>query len=566
MSTTEQLQAAAAREAEALSADFIGIEHLFLAWLGMAQGGVVEALRELGLTERSFREQLASSSTGKRRGPPPSEKGTISSQARRVLELAEEQATAAGRPEATLDDLVFAMIREPRGAIARAFTEFKVKPSKLRPLAEGGAPPKPRKPAAEQESRRPSSRSTPPAPEGGRPSRESRSSADRPRGRRDPEIDNIPERRPPERPRLQPPPKPVRPPRPEARKRRWVLSLLLLAVPLSAVAWWQGMAPTLVFVTSAVAVLPLAMLMGEATSHLAERSGPSVGGLLNATFGNAAELIIALVALRAGYVDLVKATITGSILGNLLLILGLSLFVGGLRKPLLTFNRTAAGMSSAMLALAVAGLVFPGLFHLAHPNAAATEVWLSELVSIVLLVSYAASLIFVLRTHRPLFGGGGEGHVSGPVWGLGKALAVLGVATIGVALESELLVHGLESATAAWGLTPVFLGLIALPMIGNAAEHGTAVVAAAKGQTELALQIALGSSTQVALLIAPVVVFAGAAMGVGMNLLFSPFEVMALALAVGVSSLITLDGESHWFEGVQLLALYALIGVAAWLI
>jgi Ca2+:H+ antiporter len=377
-------------------------------------------------------------------------------------------------------------------------------------------------------------------------------------------VDHIPERRAPERPRLTPPPKP---PKPKPTRRPWALALLLVAVPVSLWSWWQGLAPSTVFLSAAIAVVPLAMLMGKATAHLAERSGPTIGGLLNATFGNAAELIIALVALRAGYVDLVKATITGSILGNLLLILGLSLFVGGLRHPLITFNRTSAGMSAAMLALAVAGLVFPALFHMAHPDAPGNgELWLSEAVSVVLLISYAASLIFVLRTHRPLFGGGGHGHVVGTVWGPGKAIGVLALATAGVALESELLVHGLESATQAWGITPVFLGLIALPMIGNAAEHATAVVAAGKGQSDLALQIALGSSTQVALLIAPVVVWAGAAMGGGMNLVFTPFEVIALALAVGVSSLITLDGESHWFEGVQLLALYALIGAAAWLI
>jgi Ca2+:H+ antiporter len=303
--------------------------------------------------------------------------------------------------------------------------------------------------------------------------------------------------------------------------------------------------------------------MGEATEHLAARTGPTVGGLLNATFGNAAELIIAITALRAGLVDLVKASITGSILGNLLLILGLSFVAGGLKSPALRFNRTAAGMSAGMLALAVVGLVFPALFHHLHPEAGGVEeLRLSEIVAVVLLLTYLASLLFSLKTHSRVFGG--DPHpTTGRVWSVPLAVGVLLLATAGTAGQAEILVHATEAVTAGSGLSEVFLGLIIIPLIGNAAEHATAVIVARKGQTDLALQIALGSSTQVALLIAPLLVFIGLAMGQAMDLVFTPFEVLAVGLSAAVVSIITLDGESHWFEGVQLLAVYALVAAGA---
>jgi Ca2+:H+ antiporter len=350
--------------------------------------------------------------------------------------------------------------------------------------------------------------------------------------------------------------------------RPWWLSwraILLLAVPLSVVLQYVLHAPAVwVFFTACLGVLPLAGYMGEATEHLAHRTGPTIGGLLNATFGNAAELIIAIVALRAGLVELVKASITGSILGNLLLILGLALIAGGLNKPELRFNRVNAGMSAGMLALAVVGLVFPALFHSLHPEAAARldELHMSEAVAVILLLTYACSLLFTLKTHRRLFGG--EAHpLEGPVWGVGKAVWILGAATVGVAVESELLVHAATEATEALGLSAMFLGLIVIPIIGNAAEHAAAVVLSRKGQIDLGLQIALGSSTQVALLVAPVLVFTGVLMGQDMNLVFTPFEVLALGLATVVTAIITLDGESHWFEGVQLLAVYAMVAIGA---
>ncbi len=346
-------------------------------------------------------------------------------------------------------------------------------------------------------------------------------------------------------------------------------TLLLLALPVSwALAAWHA-SPALVFLTSCLAVLPLAGLMGEATEHLAHRTGPTIGGLLNATFGNAAELIIAIVALRAGLVDLVKASITGSILGNLLLILGLAIITGGFSRHTLKFNRTATGMSAAMLALAAVGLIFPAIFHAVHPAEAhadvGTELRMSEAVAVVLIVTYAGSLLFSLRTHRDVFGVV-DHPLDVPLWSVAEATGILAVATVGVAVESELLVHATEAATASLGLSQMFLGLIVIPIIGNAAEHATAVVVARKGQMELALQIALGSSTQVALLVAPLLVFVGALMGQDMNLVFTPLEVAAVAAATIVTSIITLDGESHWFEGVQLLAVYLMVAIAAYFI
>jgi Ca2+:H+ antiporter len=268
--------------------------------------------------------------------------------------------------------------------------------------------------------------------------------------------------------------------------------------------------------------------------------------------------------LQAGLVSLVKASITGSILGNLLLILGLSFVAGGLKRSELRFNRTSAGMSAGMLTLAVVALVLPALFHAVHPEAAArlSELRMSEAVAVILILTYGFSLLFSLKTHRRLFNAD-TGPTEGPAWGVGKAILVLALATVGVAVESELLVHAVTEAGHTLGLTEAFLGLIIIPIIGNAAEHATAVVVAGKGKMDLALQIALGSSTQIALLVAPLLVFCGLVMGQHMDLVFTPFEVMALGLATIVTAIITLDGESHWFEGVQLLAVYGMVAVGA---
>lgn len=571
----------AADLAAELGADFTGTEHLFLAWLGLGSGPIHEACLAAGLTTDKFREILAAGKPRRRPIAPVTEPGGLSSQAQRTLDLALELAKEVGREEVNGDDLILAMVREPRGAIARALTECQIKPSKLRNLLTDRPRPPKQKPAPSEAGQTPTDGEARP-PREPKPPREPRPPRDQKpvveakpakKGRND--DDGIPPMPPgPPRPRPTPAPKPPMPPRrPEPEEKSGgfsVFMLLYLAVPAAIYLYVTHAPPLTVFLTACVGVLPLAGLMGTATEHLAERTGPALGGLLNATFGNAAELIIALAALRAGYVELVKASITGSILGNLLLILGLSLLAGGSKQSVVKFNRTSAGMSAAMLALAVAGLIFPTLFHATHPGAQLlVELHFSEAVAGILIATYVLSLVFVLRTHKPLFSGGDGhgGHVVGEVWGVGKAVALLAIATVGVAVMSEILVHAVEPVTASLGVSEVFLGLIVIPIIGNAAEHGTAVLAAWKGQTDLAFQIALGSSTQIALLIAPILVFAGAILGQpGMNLVFPSFEVIGLAVAVVTSAILTLDGESHWFEGVQLLALYGMLGAAAWFI
>jgi Ca2+:H+ antiporter len=517
-------------QAQRLGHDAVGAEHILLALL--QPGGPGEPLlSRLGLEPARVRERLeAGGRRGRTRG---GEALAYTSHAKRLLDVASKEAREAGAVMGP-EHVLLAALHEPRGPMARILSEAGVAAERVRSALGASAPaPNARTGAT---ARRTAARSSAEAPA----------------------------HAPLEAPTRQPD-APRRPGLPPHLKRRRKLSwrpLLLLMLPISMVLGYLIHAPAVwVFLTACVGVLPLAGYMGEATEHLAHRTSPTIGGLLNATFGNAAELIIAIVALRAGLVDLVKASITGSILGNLLLILGLAIVAGGLNRSELRFNRTSAGMSSGMLALAVVALVFPALFHGLHPETGA-ELRMSEAVALILLVTYGFSLLFTLKTHRRLFGA--EAHpLDGAVWTIGRALLVLCGATLGVAVESELLVHAASAATEALGLSTVFLGLIVIPIIGNAAEHAAAVVLARKGQIELGFQIALGSSTQVALLVAPLLVFAGLGLGQQMDLVFQPFEVLALGMATIVTAIITLDGESHWFEGVQLLAVYALMAVGA---
>jgi Ca2+:H+ antiporter len=456
----------------------------------------------LGLKSASVQERLEASGRRRKQGPG-SEELAYTSHAKRMIEAASKEARESGTA-LSAEHLLLAALQEPRGTVARI-------------LAEAGVPVERAKAAVYQ------------TMDSGTPE-----SARRPSGGR------------------------------SSWRPGW-REVLLLALPASILLRYVFDAPALaVFISACLGVLPLAGYMGEATEHLAHRTGPTIGGLLNATFGNAAELIISIVALQAGLVSLVKASITGSILGNLLLILGLSFVAGGVRRSELRFNRTSAGLSSGMLTLAVVALVLPALFHALHPEQAArlTELRMSEAVAVILLVTYGFSLLFSLKTHRRLLSAD-VAPTEGPSWGVGKATLILAIATVGVAVESELLVHAVTEAGHTLGLTETFLGLIIIPIIGNAAEHATAVVVARKGKMDLALQIALGSSTQIALLVAPLLVFCGLLLGQRMDLVFTPFEVMALGLATIVTAIITLDGESHWFEGVQLLAVYGMIAVGA---
>jgi Ca2+:H+ antiporter len=353
------------------------------------------------------------------------------------------------------------------------------------------------------------------------------------------------------------------------------LQLLLVFIPLAVVAEWLHWGGVAVFVCACLAIIPLAGLMGEATEHLASRLGAGIGGLLNATFGNAAELIIALVALQRGLYDVVKASLTGSIIGNVLLVLGLSIVAGGARRERQTFDRSAAAAGSTMLALAAIGLVVPAMFHWVADAAVARKTLtpvqevilersLSLEIAIVLAIAYVLSLLFSLRTHKHLYAGQQHATAHAPSSApLARSLITLLVATAFVAWMSELLVGAVEEASHALGLTEVFVGVIVVAIIGNAAEHSTAVLVAMKNKMDLALNIAIGSSIQIALFVAPLLVFASYFMPHGpMDLRFTPFEVLAVGITVGVVNLVSQDGESNWLEGAMLLAVYVVLALA----
>jgi Ca2+:H+ antiporter len=322
-----------------------------------------------------------------------------------------------------------------------------------------------------------------------------------------------------------------------------------------------------VFLCSCLAILPLAGLMGEATEHITHHTGPGVGGLMNASFGNAAELIIAFIALRAGEVEIVKASLTGSIIGNLLMVLGLSMLLGGWKHKELRFSRIAAESGSSMMVLAVVALVIPAIYaqvtHHRHPGHIEA---ISVDISWVLLLTYAASLVFSLKSHKHLFAGEGAGEhedvPSGAVWSVGKSVLVLLVSAAFVGWISEFLVHAVGETGERFGMSKVFMGVVVVAVVGNAAEHSTAVLMAMKAKMDLALGIAMGSSMQIALFVAPLLVIAGHFMGTPLGLEFTILEVVAVFLSVGAVTLLVLDGRTNWFEGVQLLAIYAILAVA----
>jgi len=341
---------------------------------------------------------------------------------------------------------------------------------------------------------------------------------------------------------------------------------LLIFIPIAAVLNYTHASEFWVFVCSGLAIIPLAGWMGRATEGLSDKFGAGIGGLLNATFGNAAEMIIAFQGLRAGLTEVVKASLTGSILGNILLVLGASILAGGLKHRTLKFNRTAATMSVTMMVLSAIGLLVPALFHwvtagITREGRLNAENNISLEIAIVLFVTYLLSLIFALRTHKDLYLGQREHHQP-PMMSVRSSVVTLVVATGLVAWMSELLVHTVEPASKALGLTDVFIGVIGVAIIGNAAEHSTAVMMAWKNQMDLAYHIAVGSSTQIALFVAPVLVFVSFAIGQPLNLVFTTFEVVTVGLGVGIVTLIAADGESNWMEGVLLLAVYLIFAIA----
>ena len=346
------------------------------------------------------------------------------------------------------------------------------------------------------------------------------------------------------------------------------LNWLLLLIPTAIGLEFAEADPLYIFIASAGAIIPLAGWMGRSTEWIAEHTGPGIGGLLNATFGNAAELIIAIMALRAGLQDVVKASITGSIIGNILLVLGLAILLGGARYRELVFNRTAASLSSTLLALSAIALIVPGLYHQLAQGAgrAPAERTLSVEISIILAITYVLSLVFALRTHKHLYSEPASpeseealGMHHAPLW---RATVILVVATVFVALMSELLVGTVEHTAERLGMSDVFVGVFLVAIIGNAAEHSTAILVAMKNKMDLAINIAVGSSLQIALLVAPVLVFLSYAFGEPMDLVFTTFEIAAVVLSTAILNLIALDGESNWMEGILLLAVYIILGMA----
>ena len=343
------------------------------------------------------------------------------------------------------------------------------------------------------------------------------------------------------------------------------LDFLLIFVPVTIALEVLRADPLLVFVSSGLAIIPLAGLLGRATEHLTTHVGAGIGAFLNASLGNAAELIIALVAMREGLHDVVKASLTGSIIGNILLVLGVAMFAGGMKYERQKFNQTASGMGASLLLLAAVGLIIPALFHFtAADRGVAIERELSLTISFVLFAIYVASLLFTLKTHRHLFAG--EVHNASDLgeqpWTRGASITVLTVVTCLVALMSEMLVGALEPASHQLGLTQVFVGVILVALVGNAAEHSTAVMVAVKNKMDLAYGIAVGSSLQIALLVAPLLVFASYLFGTPLDLIFTPFEVAAVTISVLIVGFVAMDGESNWMEGVMLVGVYLMLAIA----
>jgi Ca2+:H+ antiporter len=338
-------------------------------------------------------------------------------------------------------------------------------------------------------------------------------------------------------------------------------NLLLVFVPIAVLSDFLHWPPLLAFVVSGLAVMPLASLIGQATEELAAHTGPRLGGFLNATLGNAAELIITIFAIRAGLLELVKASITGSILGNVLLVLGLSILLGGLKNGTQRFDRSHAGINSTMLILAVVGLGIPSLFsHAIEVKHHEAVEYLSLGVALVLIVIYGLSLIYAFFT---LPGGKEvkEAHIHRE-WSTSKASGVLLAATLLIVWLSEILVGAVEPVVEVVGVTEFFLGIIIIPLVGNVAEHLVGVQMAIKNRMELSLAISVGSSLQIALFVAPALVFISLLMGNPLTLVFNQFELISLVAAVLIAALVSLDGESNWLEGAQLLVVYIIIGLA----
>jgi Ca2+:H+ antiporter len=349
--------------------------------------------------------------------------------------------------------------------------------------------------------------------------------------------------------------------------------LLAPLIPIAVALELAGASSGLVFGTAALGIIPTAALMGRATEELASRSGPGIGGLLNVTFGNAPELIIALFALGQGLQEVVKASIIGSIIGNILLVLGAAMFVGGIGRDEQRFSRTGAHVQTSMLLLAAAAMLMPAIFVLVEgrglpmPGAEVVDYGsqvehLSLLVACVLIVTYVAGLFFSLKTHRELFNPDYEQEDTWG-WSVRTSVLMLAIAGVLVGVMSEVLVGSISETSKSLGLSEFFIGAIVVAIVGNAAEHWVAVLVAHKDKMDLSVNIAIGSSAQVALFVAPVLVLTSFFLGPHpLALVFNGFELGGILLAVLVANYVTQDGRSNWFEGMQLLAIYLILGIA----
>jgi Ca2+:H+ antiporter len=338
------------------------------------------------------------------------------------------------------------------------------------------------------------------------------------------------------------------------------LDWLLVLVPLAIVFEVVGGPDLAIFLAAAGAIIPLAGLIGRSTEQLALHVGPRLGGLINATFGNVTELIISIFLIVENRIEIVKASLTGSILGNLLLVLGVSFLLGGLKHEEQEFNARSASVHATSLALAVAGLLMPALFALGEHRSLIEREVVSGTVAAVLIGLYIAALAFTLITHEHLFRTPKASEE--PTWSRGKAIGVLLVATAFVALMSEFLVGSLDPAIESLGLSEGFVGLIVIPIIGNAAEHSSAVLFALRNKVDVTLEIAIGSSTQIALFVAPALVFISLLVGHPMTFVFTTFEVAAVAVSTFLVFMISADGRSNWLEGAQLVGAYGIVAIS----
>lgn len=347
--------------------------------------------------------------------------------------------------------------------------------------------------------------------------------------------------------------------------KRTATWLLYAMIPASIALRFTHVNHAIGFAVACVAVLPLASWIGSSTEQLAHRMGPTYGALFNATFGNFAEMVIAVFAIREGLVGVVRASLSGSILGNILLVTGASMFAGGWKRETLKFNMLAAESQAGQMILAVSAMVVPALFFRGAQQAHQEQLIhpVSIGVAAVLMATYVAGLWFTFRTHQNRLAPVSPAAVmDGEPWSLRRAVGLLVLSSVAMSFVAESLVDAVAQSGRAWGLNEVFLGFVVVAVVGNAAEHSTAVMLAIRGQMDTSLNIAMQSSVQVALFVTPLLVFLSYPLGHPLDLLFTPFELLAVGLGTAALAYLIIDGETNWYEGVQLIALYTIIAVA----